>query len=263
MGGRNVYGTLHSRSPTVNTFSLVELFGPVVTDSKSSFFMGASRHTNNTGELTTFGEAIIWLISNWNQLCESTSTPLKNIVVHNDGDYAINAIIGTYRGSTNAVLYSHIQKLLREFKLSLQLSNFVRNDLPHALILIPTISIRKVKAHSDIKGNEKADNLAELGQNKVCNLGRYTILSQNILPINRPHDTSKNFDVVSKSSLNDNSKILEVTHIAHETTFDGQFPNYSYISPSFHQQVDSSPLSSSSSSTSSSPTLHPFGLLDY
>ena len=62
--------------PAVNTFSLVELFGPVVTDSKSPFFMGASRHTNNTGELTAFGEAIIWLMSNWNQLCESTSTPL-------------------------------------------------------------------------------------------------------------------------------------------------------------------------------------------
>ena len=249
--------------PAVNTFSLVELFGPVVTDSKSPFFMGASRHTNNTGELTAFGEAIIWLMSNWNQLCESTSTPLKNIVFHSDSDYAINAIIGTYRGSTNADLYSHIQKLLREFKLSLQSSNFVRNDLPHARILIPTISIRKVKAHSGIKGNEKADNLAELGQNKVCSLGRYSISSQNNLPINRPHDTSKNFEVVSKSSLNNNSKILEVTHIAHETTFDGQFPIYSCISPSLHQQVDSSPLSSSSSSSSSSPTLHPFGLLDY
>ena len=243
--------------------SLIELFGPVVTDSKSPFFMGASRHTNNTGELTAFGEAIIWLKSNWIRLCESTSTPLRKIVFHSDSDYAINAIIGTYRGSINSDLYSHIQQLLRDFKLSLQPSNLDRNGLPRALISIPSISIRKVKAHSGIKGNEKADKLAELGQNKVCNLGRYSILSQNNSPINRPHDNSKNFDVVSKSSLNVNSKILEVTHIAHETSFDGQFPNYSCISPSLQQQVVSSPLSSSSSSRSSSPTLHPFGLLDY
>ena len=71
----------------------------------------------------------------------------------------------------------------------------------------------------------------------------------------------KIFDVVSKTSLNINSKFLD--NIAHETCFDGQFPNYSCILPSLQQQFDSSPLSSSSSSRSSSPTLHPFGLLDY
>jgi hypothetical protein len=57
--------------------SLIELFGPVITDSYSPFFLGAAQYTNNTGELIAFGEAIIWLISNWKQLCESISTSLK------------------------------------------------------------------------------------------------------------------------------------------------------------------------------------------
>jgi ribonuclease HI len=74
---------------------LIELFGPVVTDSNSPFFLGATLHTNNTGELTAFGEAIIWLISNWKQICASISIPLKNIVIHSDSNYAINTIIGT------------------------------------------------------------------------------------------------------------------------------------------------------------------------
>jgi len=54
----------------------------VMTDSYSPFFLGAAQYTNNTGELTAFGEAIIWLISNWKQLCESISTSLKKHCCH-------------------------------------------------------------------------------------------------------------------------------------------------------------------------------------
>jgi hypothetical protein len=40
--------------------SLIELFGPVITDSNSPFFLGAALHTNNTGAL---GEARYHLVN--------------------------------------------------------------------------------------------------------------------------------------------------------------------------------------------------------
>ena len=242
---------------------LIELFGPVVTDSNSPFFLGAALHTNNTGELTAIGEAIIWLISDWKQICASISTPLKNIVIHSDSNYAINAIVGTESGPSNLQLYSNIRQLLREFKQSLQSSDLVVNGISTALTTAPTFSIRKVRAHAGIKGNEKVDMLAQMGQHEVCNSGRYSISSQNNSPTNYLHNTSKNSNLVCKISPNDNSKNLEVTHIAHETSFEGQFPYFSNISPSLQQQSDSSPSPSKSSTSSSSPTLHPFGLIDY
>ena len=135
--------------------------------------------------------------------------------------------------------------------------------LSTALITTPTFSIRKVQSHAGIKGNEKADMLAQMGQHEVCNSGRYSILSQNNSPNNYLHNASKNSNPVSKFSLNDNSKNLEVTQIAHETSFQDQFPHFPSISPSLQLQSDSSPSSSSISSRSSSPTLHPFGLTEY
>ncbi len=40
--------------------SLIDLFGPVITDSNSPFFLGAALHTNNTGAL---GEARYHLVN--------------------------------------------------------------------------------------------------------------------------------------------------------------------------------------------------------
>ena len=55
------------------TTPLLELFGPVVTNPNSRFFLGAAKQSNNTGELTAIGEALLWLISNWKQVFESTT----------------------------------------------------------------------------------------------------------------------------------------------------------------------------------------------
>ena len=121
-----------------------------------------------------------------------------------------------------------------------------------------------MKAHSGIIGNEKADMLAQLGQHNVCKSGRYSVLSQKNSPTNCLHNSSKNFDGMSKLSLNDNSKNLEVTHIVPDTPSRDQFPVRAVSSPSPLQQVNSSsPSSPSRFSISSSPTLHPFGLSDY
>ena len=99
-----IYASSNSTDDNAATeSSLIEIFGSVIKDSNSPFFLGATQHnTNNTGELTAFGEAIIWLISNnWKQLCESISTTLKFFVIHSDSEYAINAIIGTQSGPSN------------------------------------------------------------------------------------------------------------------------------------------------------------------
>jgi ribonuclease HI len=55
----------------------------------------------------------------------------------------------------------------------LQPNNLAGNGLSSTPIKAPTFSIRKVKAHAGIKGNEKADILAQMGQHQVCNSGRY------------------------------------------------------------------------------------------
>jgi ribonuclease HI len=256
-------GTTDHVTTTTEETSLTKLFGSVETDSKSPFFLGAALHTNNTGELTALGEAIIWLIFNLKQLCTSISTPLKNIVIHSDSNYAINAIIGTESGPSNIQLYSHIRQLLREFKQSLQPYNLAGNGLSSTPIKAPTFSIRKVKAHAGIKGNEKADMLAQMGQHQVCNSGRYLILPQYNLPTNCLHNSSKSFNGVSKLSLNDNSKNLEVTHIAHETSIGEQFSNFCSNLPSLQQELHSSLSSPSSSSTASDPADYPLALKNY
>jgi ribonuclease HI len=54
-----------SLSPSSKALLLAELFGPVVTNSKSGYFLGANAQTNNTAELSAIGEALLWLILNW------------------------------------------------------------------------------------------------------------------------------------------------------------------------------------------------------
>jgi hypothetical protein len=101
-----------------------------------------------------------------------------------------------------------------------------------------------------------------MGQHQVCNSGRYFILPQSNLSTNCLHNSSKNFNGVSKLSLNDNSKNLEVTHIAHETSIGDQFSNFCDLS-SLQPQLHSSLSSPSSSSTASDPAEYPLGLKDY
>ena len=58
-----------------------------------------------------------------------------------------------------------------------------------------TFSIQKVKGPSGIKGNVKADMLAERGRFEICKTGRYLVSKNNSSPIHvLPKFSSKFFE---------------------------------------------------------------------
>jgi ribonuclease HI len=239
--------------------TLAELYGPVVTDPNSTFFMGATEQTNNTGELTAVGEALLWLTLYLPTLRTSRTTPLTNIVIYCDSNYAINTCTSIWSGPFNVQLYSHIRRLLVTLENCIQSSKSAENCGVESL---PSLSFQKVKAHSNIKGNVKADMLAERGQYEVCNVGRYSAaVLENISPSvqfhNSPsqHSNSENISAVSTNLDKGNNK--------HETFIIPNFSEINLNSPSARNRFGSDSSLSSCPSNQSSPWIFPLGLEDY
>lgn len=245
-----------------NTISLLaELYGPVVTDPNSKFFMGATVQTNNTGELTAVGEGILWLILNLPKICSSVPTPLTHIVVHSDSDYAIKTCEGMWSGDFNVELYSQVRQYIVELHAcigSLKIDN--------SLTRVPSFSFNKVEAHAGVEGNERADILAKRGQLEVCNIGRYSAILVNSLPSPQHSISSPNkIDEKNSVSLNNISKILaemdlDDSETKYETTNNHNFSETNLNSQSTTLGLDQSSLPSSASS---SPWVYPLGLVDY
>ena len=55
----------------------------------------------------------------------------------------------------------------------------IANSVTGAPSKIPSFSFHKVKAHAGIKGNERADKLANIGQIETCAVGRYLTILEN------------------------------------------------------------------------------------
>ena len=105
----------------------------------------------------------------------TTDPPLRDIIIFSDSQYAINAVDGTESGLSNTQLYTKIRQLLNDFENILKCCNsnvIGPHDTP---FIVPTFSIQKVKGHSGIKGNVKADMLAERGRFEICKTGRYLV----------------------------------------------------------------------------------------
>jgi len=131
-----------------NLSIVAELFGPVVVDSASCFFLGAEVCSNNTGELSAICEALLWLLQH-----ESSGRPAAILY---DSDYAAKITTGRYRAQKNQVLAAKAQSLLME----------VRQKR--------SIRFEHVKGHSKNKWNDAADALANRGSTlAACTIGRY------------------------------------------------------------------------------------------
>ena len=114
--------------------SLVEEFaGHVVTDHDGANFVGAEVGSNNTAELTAFGEALRWLLSEGGG---------DEAIIRADSQYAGNLACGAWRAKANKALVAHVQELWR------------------TVAAIRPLSWEHVRAHRGHRWNERADHLA-------------------------------------------------------------------------------------------------------
>eukprot|EP00429_Kryptoperidinium_foliaceum_P138187 CAMPEP_0176290046 /NCGR_PEP_ID=MMETSP0121_2-20121125/54816_1 /TAXON_ID=160619 /ORGANISM="Kryptoperidinium foliaceum, Strain CCMP 1326" /LENGTH=475 /DNA_ID=CAMNT_0017630815 /DNA_START=13 /DNA_END=1437 /DNA_ORIENTATION=- len=134
--GVAVYGPQGDGGGAMPSF---ELYGPVVVDDACPLSLGADVGSNNTGELSAIGEALLWLLH------EAPGPSDAAAVIHYDSVYAAKVGSGEFRAHKNIALARRVQGLFAEAskKRELRLSH--------------------VKGHSGAPGNERADHLANLG----------------------------------------------------------------------------------------------------
>ena len=122
---------------------LAARYGKVITCPQHHMFQGATRHTNNVGELTALLRAVQG---------EAGATGRTTFMV--DSTYAINTATGRTtpsrgKGGVNRVLASRLRTAYR--RLQQERGDAVR------------IPVQHVKSHTGVRGNEAADKLANRG----------------------------------------------------------------------------------------------------
>jgi len=134
---------------------LLDFCGPVVVDTNSVDFLGATCHSNNVGELTAALLALAWI----HYFVPSGAT----VVLEYDSEYAISAIRGLSRPRTNVQLILRARALLE--------------------LLSQTILWTKVESHTYQLLNDRADTLAKCGASGIsCGVDRlHSTLAYSIL----------------------------------------------------------------------------------
>ena len=112
--------------------------GPVTTSTSSQFYLGATVGSNNTGELTAWMEAALYLLS--------LDQPPHRVCFHYDSKWAANMVTGETRPKRNKALVHTARAVYA------------------ALTGKIVVEWQWVKGHSGQRYNEKADELAEKGK---------------------------------------------------------------------------------------------------
>ena len=113
--------------------------GPVPTDQSDPSYLGATRGTNNTGELTAIAEALRYL------LADQSSRPA---LIRYDSTYAANMAAGRWRAKSNKRLVASVRMLWTQ----------AHEHLGGRLWA------SHVDAHTDHRWNDRADELARHGK---------------------------------------------------------------------------------------------------
>eukprot|EP00401_Gymnodinium_catenatum_P003972 CAMPEP_0117496278 /NCGR_PEP_ID=MMETSP0784-20121206/20571_1 /TAXON_ID=39447 /ORGANISM="" /LENGTH=556 /DNA_ID=CAMNT_0005291237 /DNA_START=115 /DNA_END=1783 /DNA_ORIENTATION=+ len=127
---------------------VAELYGPVVLDSSSKFFLGAEVGSNNTGEVSAICEALLWL--------RDFERSQRSVAICYDSTYAAKTTTGEFKAEKNKDLVERARKLLREVRATRR------------------VRFEHVKGHSGHRWNEAADRLANRGAaGERCTTGRW------------------------------------------------------------------------------------------
>ena len=135
-----------SWTPTCSPMVDDELFGEVCLDVESMFYAQATKHSNNSAELTGLLQAIIYLEQE--PLEEMAEEETEEAIICSDSKYAMGCAEGTLNGEENLALYLLVRERYEREKER-------RNSL---------LELLHVKGHSGDQGNDHADCLAWWGK---------------------------------------------------------------------------------------------------
>ena len=121
-------GSKHSNGKLIE-----QMYGKVITDRNHFKYIGAEVGSNNTAELS----AIYWALS----YVEEQN--LEGVTIYTDSMYALNLIFGNWKPKSNLTL--------------------VKNTKSLADTLGDKVTAKHIRAHSGLKWNELADELANRG----------------------------------------------------------------------------------------------------
>jgi len=124
---------------------IANLYGPIATDPASVWFAGATRGTNQTGEVTGVLQALLFLLHHASTL-SSEAAKSGVVVIPVDSLYAINEVEGHWEPNKNA-------DLILQAKVALEKVRKQR-----------VVTFVHVKGHSDDLGNDRADYLVQWGK---------------------------------------------------------------------------------------------------
>ena len=126
----------------MNAKSLRDFCGPTVLVPNDPCFLGASRHSNNVGEVTSIFLALCWLFS-FDKSPPASFSRLIPVVIEFDSQYAFDVISRRSRVSVNIALVLN--------------ARHIYDKVRHL------VSWRKVSSHTNLYLNDRADHLAKCG----------------------------------------------------------------------------------------------------